>query len=131
MLPRPSPSNAPTWYANIESVNWRTPAPVRAGSRLDFVAHFLGRRLVYTYEITQLLPGERLVMQTADGPFPMRTTYTWEPVDGATRMRLRNQGQPSGFASVSAPVLVGSMRRANRKDLRNLKQLLERGHPRR
>jgi hypothetical protein len=35
---------------------------------------FLGGRLTYTYEITDFTPGERLVMRTAQGPFPMETT---------------------------------------------------------
>ncbi len=120
------PSNAPSWYANIETVRWQAPAPLQLGSRLDFVAQFLGRQLVYTYEITVLEPGERLVMRTAAGPFPMSTTYTWQPVGDRTRMTLRNQGRPSGFASMTSPVLVASMRRANRKDLLMLKRILER-----
>jgi hypothetical protein len=120
------PSNAPQWYANIESVSWQTPPPITVGSRLDFVAHFLGRKLVYTYEITEFAVSERLVMQTADGPFPMQTTYTWSFAGDQTRMTLRNQGEPSGFASVGAPLLVASMRRANRQDLQNLKRILER-----
>jgi len=120
------PSNAPQWYANIESVSWQTPPPITVGSRLDFVAHFLGRKLVYTYEITEFAVNERLVMETADGPFPMRTTYTWSFAGDQTRMTLRNQGEQSGFASVGAPLLVASMRRANRQDLQNLKRILER-----
>ncbi len=91
------PTNAPEWYANIRQVTWQTEPPVREGSRMDFVAQFLGRRLAYTYEVVELVPGERLVMRTADGPFPMETTYTWEPsADGGTRMTLRNRGNPSG-----------------------------------
>ncbi|GIJ50531.1 ATPase [Virgisporangium aliadipatigenens] len=121
------PSHAPTWYANIESVVWRTPAPVAVGSRMDFVARFLGRRLAYTYEVVELVPGERLVMRIAQGPFPMETTYTWEPVDPErTRMTLRNRGEPAGFARMSAPMMAAAMRRANSKDLANLKRLLER-----
>ncbi|MGN9805084.1 SRPBCC family protein [Micromonospora sp. L32] len=121
------PGNAPTWYVNIESVEWRTPPPLRVGSRLAFVAHFLGRRLAYTYEIVELVPGERLVMRTAQGPFPMETTYRWEPQgQGSTRMTLRNRGEPRGFATVTAPVMAAAMRRANRKDLARLKALLER-----
>jgi uncharacterized protein YndB with AHSA1/START domain len=120
------PSNAPQWYANIDSVDWKTPRPVAVGSRLEFVARFLGRRLVYTYEVRELVPGERLVMSTAQGPFPMETTYTWEPAPGGgTRMTLRNRGEPSGFASVAAPVMATAVRRANEKDLARLKRLLE------
>lgn len=120
------PSNAPEWYTNIESVQWQTEPPVAVGSRLDFVAHFLGRRLTYTYEITELIPYQRLVMRTAQGPFPMETSYEWSPVVGAaTRMTLRNQGEPSGFAGVAAPIMAAAMRRANTKDLTRLKALLE------
>jgi uncharacterized membrane protein len=121
------PSNAPEWYVNIESVEWETPPPVAVGSRMAFVARFLGRRLAYTYEIVDLVPGSRLVMRTAEGPFPMETTYTWEPVDeGRTRMTLRNRGEPSGFTKVGAPFMASAMRRANRKDLVYLKRLMER-----
>ncbi|QGN48696.1 SRPBCC family protein [Micromonospora sp. WMMD558] len=121
------PANAPAWYVNIGSVEWLTPPPPRVGSRVAFVAQFLGRRLAYTYEIVDLVPDDRLVMRTAEGPFPMETTYRWEALDGGrTRMTLRNRGEPSGFASIAAPVLAGAMRRANRKDLARLKGLLER-----
>ena len=120
------PTNAPEWYVNIRSVQWGTEPPVRVGSRMDFVAGFLGRRLAYTYEVVELVPGERLVMRTADGPFPMETTYTWEPAgEGATRMTLRNRGTPSGFAGLAAPVMERAMRRATTKDMARLKHLKE------
>jgi uncharacterized membrane protein len=120
------PGNAPEWYANIRSVEWRTPPPLAVGSRLDFVAVFLGRRLAYTYEVTEWVPGRRLVMRTAQGPFPMETTYTWEALDaGATRMSLRNRGHPSGFSVLAAPFMAAAVRRANRADLARLRELLE------
>src|ERR687894_1142495 len=118
------PTNAPEWYANIASVEWRTPPPVAVGSRMDFVASFLGRRLAYTYEVTDLVPGERLVMRTAQGPFPMETTYTWEPAGpGRTRMTLRNRGEPTGFGRVAAPVMAAAVRRANDNDLAAIKRI--------
>ena len=102
-------------------------AAARRRQPLAFVAKFMGRRLEYTYEVRELVPGERFVMSTAEGPFPMETTYTFADADGATRMTLRNRGEPSGFAKVGAPVMARAMRRANAKDLARLKQLLEPG----
>jgi uncharacterized protein YndB with AHSA1/START domain len=120
------PDNVPAWYANIRSVEWKSERPLRVGSRIAFVAQFLGRRLAYTYEITDFVPGERLVMRTAEGPFPMETSYAWTSEDaGATRMTLRNRGEPSGFSRLVAPFMAGAIRLANRKDLARLKRLLE------
>src|SRR6478752_416834 len=120
------PENAPRWYVNISSVVLQTPPPVTVGSRMAFVAHFLGRRITYTYEVRELVDSERFVMSTAEGLFPMKTTYTWaDTPGGGTRMTLRNQGEPSGFGQLTALVMTGAMRRANRKDLEALKALLE------
>ena len=120
------PDNTTAWYENIEAVEWETPRPAAIGSRLAFVARFLGRRLAYTYEIREIVDGERFVMSTADGPFPMETTYTWQDTpSGGTRMTLRNRGRPSGLAGLAAPLASAAVRRANRKDLRRLKALLE------
>ena len=120
------PDNATAWYEKIKSIEWKTERPLAAGSKIAFVAQFLGRRLSYTYEIIDLAPGDRIVMRTADGPFPMETTYTWEDTtDGDTHMTLRNRGEPSGFSRLITPMLGAAMRRANRKDLARLKRTLE------
>jgi len=121
------PDNATEWYENIKAVEWRSPRPLAVGTRIAFVATFLGRRLEYTYEVRELVLGERFVMSTAEGPFPMETTYSFDDAaDGATRMTLRNRGEPAGFAKVAAPIMARAMRRANGQDLRRLKELLER-----
>jgi hypothetical protein len=121
------PDHVQDWYANIDRVTWETQKPLGIGTRLAFVARFLGRTLPYTYQVTDFVPAERLVMATAEGSFPMETTYTWADLPGrGTRMTLRNRGTPSGFAGLTAPFMVAAMRRANRKDLAALKSLLER-----
>ena len=120
------PSNAPAWYDNIDTVEWKTPPPAQVGSVVEFVARFLGRTLRYTYELVEWEPGQRLVMRTQQGPFPMETTYTWSvTANGSTRMTLRNRGEPTGFSRLMAPIMKPAMRRANRKDLAKLKAILE------
>ena len=121
-----NPDNATAWYENIKEVEWNKAKPLAVGSRIVFAANFLGKRLDYVYEVKAFEPGERFVMATAEGPFPMETTYTWEDTqDGGTMMFLRNRGQPSGLSRITAALLKGAMRRANSKDLRRLKAVLE------
>jgi uncharacterized protein YndB with AHSA1/START domain len=121
------PDYAAAWYANIKAVEWQTPKPLGVGSRIAFAASFLGRRMAYTYEVKELVPGERLVMATEEGPFPMETTYTWEDAGpGTTRMTLRNRGAPPSFHRLITPLIEMAVRRANRKDLARLKATLER-----
>ena len=100
-------------------------AAAQVGTVVSFVARFLGRQLAYDYEIVELEPGARLVMRTAQGTFPMETTYTWRPNAGGTHMTLRNRGEPVGFAGWLAPLMAPAMRRANRADLRRLRTILE------
>ncbi len=120
------PDTATEWYENIKAVEWRSPKPLVVGTLIAFVAQFLGRRLEYTYEVTEMLPDERFVMRTAQGPFGMETTYEWRDAgEGRTRMTLRNRGEPRGFSRLAAPMMASSMRRANRKDLARIKEILE------
>ena len=67
------PDNATAWYESIEAVEWTTPRPLAIGSRVAFVARFPGRRLADTYEVREIVPGDRFVTATSEGPFPMET----------------------------------------------------------
>ncbi|WNS76414.1 SRPBCC family protein [Bacillus sp. DTU_2020_1000418_1_SI_GHA_SEK_038] len=121
-----NPDHAPEWYVNIHSVEWKTPKPLTLGSQIAFKANFLGRELAYVYEIVEFIPEKKFVMKTANGPFPMETTYTWQAIDeNHTRMTLRNKGNPKGFNKIVSLFMSSMMRRANMKDLKKIKAILE------
>ncbi len=120
------PDRLPLWYVNIRAVEWKSGPPLRVGTRLALAAQFLRRRLEYIYEVVEHVPGERFVMRSVDGPFPMETIYAWrDDGDHATAMTLRNHGSPAGFSWALAPLLGLAMRRANARDLALLKAILE------
>lgn len=121
-----NPDHVPEWYVNIKAAEWKTQKPLSVGTLVAFNAEFLGRSLSYVYEVVEYIPGEKFMMRTAEGPFPMETTYTWESInDHSTRMTLRNKGNPSGFSKLFAPFMSVAMKKANNKDLRKLKSLME------
>ena len=121
-----NPDNAPKWYVNINSVKWKTKKPLTIGSQVTFRAKFLGKHLEYTYEFKDLVPNKKLVMKTTEGPFPMQTTYELEIIDNQrTLMKLRNNGMPTGFSKLIAPLMARMMKRANEKDLEMIKSILE------
>ena len=120
------PANDPVWIRNIREVEWITAPPLAEGTKIARVAHFLGRRLAYTYLVEQHTPGECLAMRAVEGPFPMTTSYHWtDDGQGGTSMAIRVGGGPGGFFGLAAPLLVRQMRRALRQDLALLKAILE------
>lgn len=123
------PEHAPRWYGGIRAVEWKGEPGVRPGARVVFIAQFLGRRLAYEFEIGEAVPGERLVLRSVDGPFPLETRYTFESLDGGrTRVTQRHSARPAGFAQLASRVLMYAMHRPNAKDLELLKALLEGGN---
>jgi hypothetical protein len=119
------PARAREWHSDVRDVRWNR-QPVAVGSRLAFVAAFLGREADYIYEVTELVPDQRFAMSRAEGPFPMETVYFWEDTSaGGTRMTVQSSGNPRGLALLLAPLLRSAMKRSSRKGLLRLKTLLE------
>jgi uncharacterized membrane protein len=115
-----NPENATAWYENINKVEWRTPKPLSAGSEVAFEAEFIDRTIEYTYQVTEFVPGESLVMSSTSAPFPMETSYRFSDTpSGGTKVELRNVAHDPDTAS--------AIEIDNRKDLARLKSILEEG----
>ncbi len=91
-------------------------------------ARFLGKRIEYVSEVVEHDPGRRLVLRSVKAPFPMTVTYEFEDADaGATVMRIRTEGDASGFYRLAGPLLARAVTRGVRGDLERLKARLEAG----
>jgi hypothetical protein len=121
-----NPDNAPKWYVNIKAAKWKTPRPLKVGSQIVFKAKFMGKALVYIYEISEYAAEQKMVMKTLWGPFPMETIYTWKSLEGnITRMSLQNKGNPAGLSKLLTPLFSLAIKKANNRDLQRLKQIME------
>ena len=119
------PANDTSWIGGLRSARLLTPAPVAVGSQVERVASFLGRRVEYVNEITELT-GDRLVMRSVRSPFPMRLTYGHRPTThNATEVSVRVEGDAGRYYALLAPLLGVAVRRSITRDLRNLKRVLE------
>jgi uncharacterized membrane protein len=113
------------WIGALSDVRLVTGEPFGVGSHVARVASFLGKRIEYVNEVVELEPDARLVMRSVKAPFPMTVVYEFEDAGEGTRMRIRTQGDASGFYRVAGPMLARAVRRGVERDLRRLKQVLE------
>jgi uncharacterized membrane protein len=120
------PANDPSWIGGLRSARLVTPPPVGVGSQVERVARFLGRRVEYVNEVTEL-SGTRLAMRSVRSPFPMRVTYGFTDAGGATEVSVRVQGDAGRMYRLADPLLARLVRRSVQRDLRTLKRVLEDG----
>jgi hypothetical protein len=120
------PANDARWIGALSSVRNLTDGPVAPGTQVERVANFLGKRIEYVNEITELEPGRRLAMRSVRAPFPMTVTYEFEDAGaGAALARIRTGGDTAGYYRLAGPLLSAMVRRGVARDLRKLRALLE------
>jgi uncharacterized membrane protein len=117
--------NDRAWIGALSEVQLVTEPPFGVGSRVKRVGSFLGKRIEYVNEVAEYEPETRLVMRSVEAPFPMTVTYEFEDADGGTLMRIRAQGEASGFYRIAGPLLSRAVRRSIAADLARLKAMLE------
>ena len=118
--------NDKEWIGALDEVRLVQENPLRVAR----VASFLGRRIEYVNEVVEHESGRRLVMRSVKAPFPMTVTYEFDDAEGgASVMRIRAQGDASGFYRLAGALLSGAVKRGLGRDLANLKKRLEQAGP--
>ena len=117
----------PQWLRGMASCTWTTPPPVRVGSRYEQVAHFLGKRIETSFEVTAHEPGSLVTITSLPGSsFPLTVERRVEPAgQGASLVTETVHSDPRGFYRIAGPPLAWMVRRNIRRDYGSLKRLLE------
>jgi hypothetical protein len=133
-VPRPAPElfafvadmrNNPRWQQGQVSCEWTTPPPIAVGSRYDQRARFLGRDIVSTFEVTELVPDRRIRIRTVEGTMPMDITREVEPLgEDRSRVTATVRGGPTGLLRLADPLTRRMVRRSVRGDYERLTRLL-------
>ncbi len=118
------PRNNEQWQSMIVDTKG-VEGPVGVGSKWQHTVSFLGRKFEPTFELTELEPNRRSAVRSAGGPVPFHGSWTFEPVDGGTRVSWVLEGEPGGFFRLAEPLVERAARRQTASDFATLKDLLE------
>jgi carbon monoxide dehydrogenase subunit G len=121
------PANDLRWIGALVEVENLTDGPVAVGSRVKRVAKFLGKRVEYVNEIDELTSSRRLAMHSVKAPFDMRVAYSFEDAGDGTRVAVEAGGETGGYYRLAGPLLPLFVRMGIKRDLRQLKKVLETG----
>lgn len=121
-------TNNTAWLKGMRSCEWSTDPPVGVGSRYEQVAHFLGKDIRTSFEVTAHEPGRMITISSREGSsFPLTVTRRVDPMgEGRCRVTETVQSDPGGFYRLARPLLFRMVERNITRDYRTLKQLLER-----
>ena len=119
--------NVPIWSSSTIDEILLTPGPLRKGSRRRAVIKgFRGRTMQNKAEMIEFEPNRRMVVEVLDAPMPARIVIEFTPVGGGTRLDWTGIFAPRGTLGATAPLVAWFCRKVFQKDLRNLKDLMDR-----
>ena len=118
-------SNNVKWQSGVISAEFTSPGPVGVGTTFKYDAEFMGRKLETTGELTAYDPPKMIAWKSTSGPFPMSGSTKFESVEGGTLVTDTIEAEPGGFFKLAGPLLVKQIQGQTEKDMRKLKELLE------
>jgi uncharacterized membrane protein len=120
-----NPESGPQWESWLLEARKTSRGPMGVGATWQEVRQFLGRRIESTNEVTEYEPNKRFWFKSASGPFPVEGGYTFEPIEGGTRVTVTGQGDTGGFFKLADPIVARMVKRQIEADSANLKEFLE------
>jgi uncharacterized membrane protein len=118
-------ANNTRWRPSLLHVEQSTPGPIGVGTVFKQEENGPGGRPIATdYEITAYEPSSRLSFRVVAGPARPEGRYTFEDLDGSTRVRFELVWEPKGLSKLLSP-MVGRQMPREVANLHKVKTILE------
>lgn len=120
--------NLPRWDSSMLECVQVGSGPVTVGTRYRGASKILGRRIEWTTEVTQFVPGLRAVSRSVEGPLTFTLSYELSPAPAGTTLRYRlaaDSGLDGAFGRAMEPIVQRAQTKVVRANLGTLAGLLE------
>ena len=95
------------------------------GSTVQVVRQFLGRRRIANFRVADVVPNRTVAIQAGGMGVSGNVRYTFEPVEGGTRMTSSAEVVLGGWLKLITPIIMPMLERDGRDDLANVKRVVE------
>ncbi len=120
--------NLPRWDSSMLECVQVGSGPVTVGTRYRGASKILGRRIEWTTEVTEFVPGVRAVSRSVEGPLTFTLSYELSPAPAGTTLRYRpaaDSGLEGAFGRAMEPIVPRAQTKVVRANLDTLAGLLE------
>ena len=118
-------AKAPLWQSGVVEAHFTSPPPIGTGSTYTQRSRFLGRDIVFNFEIIRFEPGRLVEFKTNSGTFPVHIVRWVEPTQAGALVHALIRGDASGLYKLAAPLLDRLTQRQIEGDYKRLKRVLE------
>lgn len=120
-----TPENDFQWQYGTLSSNKISKKFGSIGSLFRSIGHFMGQRLISTFELTEFEQNKKYSFKSVSGPLNSHTTYTFELYDGGTKVNIATQMNVVNSLQLNELTLEKKMRKQLTENLALLKEILE------
>jgi len=124
-----NPKNDLLWQSGVLESEQTSEGPMGVGTTLRSVSQLMGRRMEGTGEVIGYKANKKMTYKSASGPMSGEYSFTFEPVEGGTRLSFVGEGETGGFLKrlfgLADSIFVRMAQRGMETDFANLKDILE------
>jgi len=117
--------NHTKWSPATKEFRQTTPGGMKVGTTIELVREIRGKPTPSTEEITEYEPDKLLAFKSQGQSSQATGRYTFEPVDGGTKVTFVLDATVGGFGKLAGPIISREMGKEIEADLSRMKSLLE------